>query len=105
MLKSMNSPNSDKSLYETQERQLSAQSESFLKMLAKRGIVEDQDMGAYMRKFTIDGYIINLDLSDTCDMVSLLRRCSNNLNQYAKRVNETGRVKTCKTLPSKLTLA
>ena len=25
-------------------------------------------------------------------MVSLLRRCSNNLNQYAKRANETGSI-------------
>ena len=33
-----------------------------------------------------------LDLSDVHEMVSLLRRCSNNLNQYAKRANETGSI-------------
>ena len=49
-------------------------------------------MGAYFRKMSIDGYIINLDLSDVREMVSLLRRCSNNLNQYAKRANETGSI-------------
>ena len=26
------------------------------------------------------------------ELVSLLRRCSNNLNQYAKRANETGSI-------------
>ena len=37
----------------------------------------------------LDGYCINLDLRDVKEFVSLLRRCSNNLNQYAKRANET----------------
>jgi hypothetical protein len=46
-------------------------------------------MGAYFRKMAIDGYHINVDLSDVKELVSLLRRCSNNLNQIAKRANET----------------
>jgi hypothetical protein len=46
-------------------------------------------MGAFMRKMAIDGYHINVDLSDVRELVSLLRRCSNNLNQIAKRANET----------------
>jgi len=37
-------------------------------------------LGAYIRKMCIDGYHINLDLSDVRELVSLLRRCSNNLN-------------------------
>lgn len=40
----------------------------------------------------LDGYCINLDLQDVKELVSLLRRCSNNLNQYAKRANETGNI-------------
>ena len=40
----------------------------------------------------LDGYCINLDLQDVKALVSLLRRCSNNLNQYAKRANETGNI-------------
>ena len=36
----------------------------------------------------IDGYHITIDLSDVREMVSLLRRSSNSLNQIAKRVNE-----------------
>ena len=46
-------------------------------------------LGAYMRKMAIDGYHINIDLSEVRELVSLLRRCSNNLNQIAKRANET----------------
>lgn len=49
-------------------------------------------VGAYFRKMGIDGYFINLDLSAVRELISLLRRCSNNLNQYAKRANETGSI-------------
>jgi len=45
--------------------------------------------GAFARKMLIDGYHVNIDLSDVREMVSLLRRCSNNVNQIAKRANET----------------
>jgi len=51
-------------------------------------------MGAFMRKMAIDGYHINVDLSDVRELVSLLRRCSNNLNQIAKRANETRSIYT-----------
>ena len=44
-----------------------------------------RSMGAYLRKMALDGYCINLDLQDVKELVSLLRRCSNNLNQYAMR--------------------
>ena len=45
--------------------------------------------GAFARKMLIDGYHINIDLSDVREMVTLLRRCSLNINQIAKRANET----------------
>lgn len=51
-----------------------------------------RSMGAYLRKMALDGYCINLELSDVKELVSLLRRCSNNLNQYVKRANETGSI-------------
>ncbi len=51
-----------------------------------------KNMGAYIRKMAIDGYVVRLDLSDISELVSLLRRSSNNLNQYAKRAHETGRI-------------
>ena len=49
-------------------------------------------LSAYRRKMAVDGYIIHLDMGDIQEMVRLLRICSNNLNQYAKRANETGSV-------------
>ncbi len=51
-----------------------------------------KSLGAYMRKMAIEGYTIRLDLSDMREVVRLLRINSNNLNQYAKRANETGSV-------------
>ncbi len=50
------------------------------------------DMDVYLRKMALDGYCIRLDLQDVKALVSLLRICSNNLNQYAKRANETGSI-------------
>lgn len=50
------------------------------------------NLSAYVRKMAIDGYIIHLDLSEVRELTKLLRICSNNLNQYARRANETGSV-------------
>ena len=47
---------------------------------------------AYLRKMALDGYIVKLDMDEITEMVSLLRRSSNNLNQLAKKVNSTGSV-------------
>ena len=50
------------------------------------------NMSAYLRKIAIDGYVLKLDLPELKEMISLLRRSSNNLNQIAKRANETVRI-------------
>lgn len=50
------------------------------------------NLSAYLRKIAIDGYVVKLELPELQEMISLLRRSSNNLNQLAKRANETGRV-------------
>ena len=50
------------------------------------------NLSAYLRKMAVDGYIIHLVMGDIQEMVRLLRICSNNLNQYAKRANESGSV-------------
>ena len=44
---------------------------------------------AYLRKMALDGYVVRLDLADVRKMVSLLTNATNNLNQIAKRANET----------------
>ena len=51
-----------------------------------------RNLSAYIRKMALNGYIINLDLSDVKEVLRLLRISSNNLNQYAKRANETGSI-------------
>ena len=50
------------------------------------------NMAAYLRKMAIDGYVVKLELPELREMVSLLRRSSNNLNQIARRVNSTNRI-------------
>ena len=59
---------------------------------AKMAQLGTNNMSAYLRKIAIDGYVVQLDLPELREMVSLLRRSSNNLNQLARRVHETGRV-------------
>lgn len=50
-----------------------------------------QNRNSFLRKMALDGYIIVLDLPELKEMVTLLRRSSNNLNQLTKRVHETNR--------------
>ena len=47
---------------------------------------------AYLRKMALDGYVVRLELPELKELVSLMRYSSNNLNQLARRVNETGRI-------------
>ena len=56
--------------------------------MAEAGIT---NMAAYLRKMALEGYIVDLDLPELREMVSLLRRSGNNLNQLARRVNATNR--------------
>jgi len=58
----------------------------------KMALLGTRNMAAYLRKIAIDGYVIRLELPELKEMVSLLRRSSNNLNQLTKRVHEIGRV-------------
>ena len=58
----------------------------------KREEIGIRNMGAYLRKMAMDGYCVNMDLKGVTELVRLLRICSNNLNQYAKKANETGSI-------------
>ena len=51
-----------------------------------------RNMQAYLRKMAIDGYVLQLDLPELKELVSLMRYSSNNLNQLARRAHETGRI-------------
>ena len=55
--------------------------------MAEAGI---SNMGAYMRKMALNGYVLHVDLSPVRELVSLQRRCSNNLNQVAIHANTYG---------------
>ena len=49
-----------------------------------------RNMGAYMRKMALNGYVLNVDLAPVREIVSLQRRCANNLNQVAIHANSYG---------------
>lgn len=49
-----------------------------------------RNLGAYLRKMALDGYVVRLNLTDVKAMVALLRNATDNLNQIARRVNESG---------------
>lgn len=57
-----------------------------LRKMQKFGI---RNMSAYLRKMAIDGYIIQLDIPTLRELVRLMHITSNNINQIARRVNET----------------
>lgn len=59
---------------------------------SKMGEAGILNMSAYVRKMALDGICVKLDLQDVRQLIVLLQRCSNNLNQYAKRANETGSI-------------
>lgn len=50
------------------------------------------NLGVYLRKMAVDGYVVKLDLPELRELLSLLRRTSNNINQVARRVHQTGNV-------------
>lgn len=58
----------------------------------KMELLGTRNLGAYLRKMAIDGYIVKLDLPELSELLSLLRRTSNNVNQVARRVHQTGNV-------------
>ena len=51
-----------------------------------------QNKSAYLRKMAINGYIIQVDLSEVKEMIRLLRINSNILNQYVRKANECGSI-------------
>jgi len=49
-----------------------------------------QNLSAYIRKMALNGYVLNVDLSPVRELISLQRRCSNNINQIAIHANTYG---------------
>lgn len=66
---------------------------------AEKSMIEEKmvqagmtNLSAYLRRIAIDGMIVRLELPELKEMVSLLRYASNNINQIARWMNESGRV-------------
>lgn len=51
-----------------------------------------KSMTAYLIRMAIHGYVLVMDLSDLKEILRLLQISGNNLNQYAKKANETGNI-------------
>ena len=56
----------------------------------KMAQLQTKRIGAYLRKMAIDGYIIQLDITDIKRMNAALSAIGRNINQIAKRVNAGG---------------
>ena len=50
------------------------------------------NMRAYLLKMAVNGLIISIDLDEVRKMNRLLSNAANNINQIAKRANETGNI-------------
>lgn len=65
----------------------------------ERALIEEKmqqiptlNLSAYARKMLIDGYIITLDLQEVKGHTAQIQKIGVNINQIAKRINETGRI-------------
>ena len=50
------------------------------------------NMGAFVRKMVIDGYIVNLDIPELKEIIRLLSITSNNVNQMARQLNRNNTI-------------
>ena len=62
------------------------------KKLIRRKMIEakTKNMGAYLRKMAIDGYIVNTDTTPLKKQYKEMHKIGVNINQIAKKVNSTG---------------
>ena len=64
-----------------QERQL---------IQSKMAQLGTKNMGAYLRKMAIDGYIIKVDYTQQKKLAAAVSRVASNINQICRRINSTG---------------
>lgn len=50
------------------------------------------NMTAYLIRMAVNGYVITMDLSDLKEILRIMSITGNNINQYAKKANETGSI-------------
>ena len=66
--------------------------DEFNRIEEKRESLGIRNREAYLRKMALDGCCISLDLAQLRELTRLMHATSNNLNQYARWANESGRV-------------
>ena len=49
-----------------------------------------KNMGAYLRKMAIDGYIIKVDYTEQKKLAAAISRVAENINRICRRINQTG---------------
>ncbi len=49
-----------------------------------------ENMGAYLRKMAIDGYIIKVDYTEQKKLAAAVSRAASNINHICRRINQTG---------------
>ena len=64
-----------------QERQL---------IQSKMAQLGTKNMGAYLRKMAIDGYIIKVDYTQQKTLAAAVSRVASNINQICRLINSTG---------------
>ena len=58
----------------------------------KMALAGVHNMSAFIRKMSIDGYVVNLEIPELAECAKLLRYTSNNVNQIACTINSGGAV-------------
>ena len=58
----------------------------------KMAIIGTGNLGVYLRRMAVYGYMIELDMQPLNDFSTQLNRISSNVNQLAKRANETSNI-------------
>ena len=56
----------------------------------KMTVMKTHNLGAYLRKMAIDGYIIQVDYTEQKKLAVAVNRVGANFNQICKRINSTG---------------
>ena len=56
----------------------------------KMEMLKTKNMGAYLRKMAIDGYIIKVDYTEQKKLAAAVSRVAGNINQICRRINQTG---------------
>lgn len=57
----------------------------------KMEMLKTKNMGAYLRKMAIDGYIIQVDYTEQKKLAAAVNKIGTNINNICRRMNSTGR--------------